>query len=312
MYETDPSHRVVKPYPHKHMQHTHTHISHAPYTRNRARVPLTPGGQIIVGLPSFSIHLEAPLLLGASSPFLLARWSNATEDSPFEKLIITVSASVVNGQTVSFSVPAEAGLILPALGNRKNNPELTLSFGLSSSSVISPIPVQSSPAIGSFGGTVTVTRTAQTQTQAGSNGTSSTRDRLTLSFMPNFKLVSAEMVKFTLPYMSAASTMLQVNGSSAGNFGGRAEWVPAKNELVLRVAASQEINAGHTVSLNVWGLRVLESDVQAATASGGAPTHVLVSCSAKEGTVLPTPVDKVCKIVPGYSKCCRGAVECLL
>ena len=136
---------------------------------------LLPDDDVWLGLPGFALAEGAPddgsptpiAITGSSSSSFKAFWEPATEQRPFESLRLHVVNAVPSLTPVSLFV---AGILrVPALGLRRCEtlpgvPEggdvgkkcVSLSTNAATGAVLSPVPVEKAPVVGSFGASSTV------------------------------------------------------------------------------------------------------------------------------------------------------------
>lgn len=159
--------------------------------------------------------------------------------------------------------------------------------------------MQTSPAIGSFSATPTISFGGSPQ-----NG----GNRFALSFMPAMRILAGEEITVSLPFFTAPLSPL-VHGATASAFGNVSRWDASRRALVFKVAQGKTITRDHTVSVFVVGLSavvggVSDRELEEAT--------VTIETNAVEGPVPATLVSKVCKHdTLSFTKCCVGSVGCL-
>ena len=265
----------------------------------KPQMRLEPGEYIMVGLPNFFLPSDSPLLQtlsGQAYDGLTAVFMNATEERPYSNILLLPRNPVLPGQTISLVIPESAGVRLPLYGNTRNNPKLVLGTNAASGKVWEQ-PIEVSVAVGSFGASTTVHV----------KGTD-----VYVSFTPSMRLAPGDSITIGMPYFTTASpnaNNTNVGGTSGAIFNSTASVQRAEDgssiTVIAKVASGMTSAPFDVVSMILHGLQIDAGQMLA-----DRERHLTISSDASDGRVLVTVIEKVCKVSPGFSRCC-SKVQCL-
>mmetsp|Transcript_23338 Transcript_23338/g.36515 ORF Transcript_23338/g.36515 Transcript_23338/m.36515 type:complete len:268 (+) Transcript_23338:224-1027(+) len=259
-----------------------------------------PGEAVIVGMPGFKMDMSRPELL---DPQFQAHWVLATEDMPFNHLVLMVPAGQshisAHKEVLVRILPGQ--LRLPKLGSQTNNSAIRI-WTNATEGQTPPAPLVFTQGFGSFGGYLTLVFEYSTKSLLFG----------ATAFMP---INSGARIRLHLPHFSLQTslndaTTLNLTYASGGSqeyFGPLSAWTDNEKVLELVVQETLSVESGGNIFVNISGLELGSQGCQIQETMG-------VELMSDTEPVLFTPFDQVC--LRGQAsfgtRCCGGTQPCCL